>query len=65
MSAITVTKHQSRYSVQELLLIVVAAALVGLTVWYVQHATTSANTAYSISETSQKPAAKKPATPAH
>ena len=44
MSAITVTKHQTRYSVAEMLLILVAAALVGLTIWYVEHATHNTNT---------------------
>lgn len=54
MSAITITKHQSRYSVAELLLILVAAALVGFTAWYVTHATTLTNNTYSIHESSQK-----------
>jgi len=59
MSAITVTKHQTRYSVAEMLLILIAAALVGLTIWYVEHATHNTNTTYSIHESSQKPATPK------
>lgn len=55
MSAITITKHQPRYSVAELLLILVAAALVGFTAWYVTHATSLVNSTYSIRESSQKP----------
>lgn len=50
----TATKQQPRYRVQELLLILVAAALVLVTVWYVRHATTVANQSYSIQETNQK-----------
>jgi hypothetical protein len=59
MSAVTFTKHQSRYSVAELVLIVVAAALVGFTVWYVQHSSHITNTVYSIHESSQKPGTPK------
>ncbi|HET7320281.1 MAG TPA: hypothetical protein VFI84_01695 [Candidatus Saccharimonadales bacterium] len=59
MSAITFTKHQSRYSVAELLLILVAAALVGFTTWYITHATTITNSTYSIHESSQKPGTPK------
>ena len=57
--ATATTKQQPRYRVQELLLILVAAALVLVTVWYVRHATTTANQNYSIRETNQKAVAPK------
>ena len=56
------TQADANYGVTELVLIIVALALVALTGWYVRHATVSANNAYSITETSQKPTVKKPAT---
>ena len=60
MATVTMTKqHEANYRVQELLLIVVAAALVVFTVWYVRHATTAANQTYSIHETNQKAATPK------
>lgn len=62
MATATTKKQQPRYRVQELLLILVAAALVLVTVWYVRHATTAANKNYSIQETNQK--AATPKTPA-
>jgi nicotinamide riboside transporter PnuC len=56
------SKNQRGYSAVEALLILVALALVAFVGWYVHHATTQTNKTYSISESSQKPAAKKPAT---
>lgn len=52
-------KDQSGYSAVEALLILVALAIVGLVGWYVHHATTAANTTYSIQESSQKPNTSK------
>jgi hypothetical protein len=43
-----------RYGVIEFILVLVAAAMVGITAWYVQHSTTVINTNYSITESSQK-----------
>jgi hypothetical protein len=48
------TKDRPNYRVQELLLVLVAAALVGFTIWYVRHVATDANQTYSIHETNQK-----------
>ena len=52
-------KNEHGYSAVEALLILVALALVGLVAWYVHHATTNANSSYSIQETSQKPGTPK------
>ena len=51
----------TRYGVTELVLILVALALVGFTTWYVRHATTTANNSYSITESSQIPSTPKKA----
>lgn len=60
----TVSAPRPNYGAIEFVLILVALAVVAFTAWYVRHATVNANTSYSISETSQKPAPKKaPATP--
>ena len=52
-------KNQHGYSAVEALLILVALAIVGLVAWYVHHATTNANSNYSIQESSQKPSTPK------
>lgn len=60
----TMDAPRANYGVLELILVLIAAALVAVTIWYVRDATTNANTNYSITETSQKPAPKKaPANP--
>ena len=57
--ALVKAKDRPNYRVQELLLVLVAAAMVGFTIWYVRHTSNLANQTYSITETSQKPAPKK------
>ena len=52
-------KNQHGYSAVEALLILVALALVAFVGWYVHHATTAANTSYSVQESSQKPSTPK------
>ena len=58
-ATMTKTTRDSRYGVTELLLVLVAAALVVFTLWYVRHTTTATNATYSIHESSQKAASPK------